>query len=58
MNKMRNWFYNQKGQGTVEYLLVIAVIVVVVVGAGAMFSNEIKDIFLQVKKVVLGAMGG
>lgn len=52
MEKLRKCFSDQRGQGTVEYLLIIGVIVVAVVFAATKFDVEIGNFINDVAKKV------
>ena len=52
---------DRKGQNTVEYLLMMTVVVGVVMGVGYVMRDKIKDIFGQVAGVIskaVSSMGG
>jgi len=61
MNKL---FKNRKGQNTVEYLLMLAVVVGVVLIAGVALKKYMPQLFSQIQTMIgnaagsLGATGG
>ncbi|MEK7721208.1 MAG: class III signal peptide-containing protein [Elusimicrobiota bacterium] len=61
MNKL---FKNRKGQNTVEYLLMLAVVVGVVLIAGVALKKYMPQLFLSIQNMIngaastLGASGG
>jgi Flp pilus assembly pilin Flp len=57
MKNFKRWLADEKGQGTVEYLLVIGVIVVAVVGAGYLFKDPIAKFIEQVATNVMKTLG-
>ena len=44
----RNWFHDQSGQGLVEYVLVISLVAIVVVGILTVLGPQIGDIFSNI----------
>lgn len=56
MKHLTHWLHNRKGQGTVEYLLVIGVIVVAVIAAGFAFRDELSGIIKAVTDRILSAL--
>jgi Flp pilus assembly pilin Flp len=55
MRKLARWVRSEKGQNTVEYLLILAVVVGVVLVVGKMFKSQIGGIFNQVMTMISGA---
>lgn len=49
LNKIKNLVSEEKGQGMTEYGLLLAVVVVVVVGALTIFSSSLKTLFDNIK---------
>lgn len=54
MNKL---FKNRKGQNTVEYLLMLAVVVGVVLVAGAALKKFMPSLFGNIQSMISGAAG-
>ena len=61
MNKQivaaRAWIKGQKGQNTVEYLLMLTVVVGVVLVAGAALKKFMPSLFSQIQGMITGAAG-
>ena len=57
MRRMRKWLRNERGQNTVEYLMMLAVIVGVILVVGKMFKPKISEIFNQIMNSISGAAG-
>ena len=55
MRKLGKWIRSERGQNTVEYLLILAVVVGVVLVVGKMFKSQIGGIFNQVMTMISGA---
>ncbi|MFC1680154.1 Flp family type IVb pilin [Elusimicrobiota bacterium] len=55
MRKLREILRGERGQGTVEYLMMIAVIVGVVMVVGTMFKPQISGVFNSVMASVADA---
>jgi len=56
MKKIVTFFKSERGQGMVEYGLIIALVAVVVIGALIILGPKIKDLFIGVSdKMVLPA---
>lgn len=55
MRKMVRWLRSERGQNTVEYLLILAVVVGVVLVVGKMFKAQIGGIFNQIMSMISGA---
>ena len=55
MRKLAKWVRSQRGQNTVEYLMMLAVIVGVVLVIGKMFKPQISGIFNQIMAMISGA---
>lgn len=49
---------NKRGQNTVEYLMMLAVIVGVILVVGKMFKPQISNVFNQIMGMVSGAAQG
>lgn len=50
----REFFSDDSGQGTVEYILIIAMIVIAIMVALALFRNQIKDLIDKVIEWISG----
>jgi Flp pilus assembly pilin Flp len=48
---------DERGQNTVEYLMMLAVIVGVILVVGKMFKPAISDVFQQIMNMIKGAAG-
>lgn len=46
---------NQKGQNTIEYMLMLFVIIGVVFAVGALLKGYMPDLFNQIKEKITGA---
>lgn len=55
MKKTIRLLKSERGQNTVEYLLILAVVVGVVLVVGKMFKSQIGGIFNQVMGMISGA---
>jgi len=55
MKKQLQFLKSENGQNTVEYLLILAVVVGVVLVVGKMFKSQIGGIFNQVMGMISGA---
>ena len=55
--KMRAWLADQKGQNTVEYLLMLTVVVGVVLVAGMALKKFMPGLFSQIQGMISGAAG-
>lgn len=53
----RAWMKSQKGQNTVEYLLMLTVVVGVVLVAGAALKKFMPTLFGQIQGMITGAAG-
>ncbi|HBL15186.1 MAG TPA: hypothetical protein DD417_00080 [Elusimicrobia bacterium] len=53
--EMKRWLQSEKGQNTVEYLMMLAVIVGVILVIGKMFKPQISQVFNQIMAMVSGA---
>ena len=49
------WLRSERGQNTVEYLMMLAVIVGVILVIGKMFKPQISGIFNQIMRSISGA---
>ncbi len=58
MNQLRKVARNKRGQNTVEYLMMLAVIVGVILVVGKMFKPQISNVFNQIMGMVSGAAQG
>lgn len=56
MQKLTKWLRNKQGQNTVEYLLILAVVVGVVLVVGKMFKAQIGGVFNQIMGMISGAI--
>lgn len=54
LNRMKSYLRNEKGQGMVEYALIIAFVAIIVIGAVTLFGEQIKTIFTN----ITGGLGG
>lgn len=54
---MNRLFKNRKGQNTVEYLLMLAVVVGVVLIAGMALKNYMPGLFMKIQTMINGAAG-
>jgi len=52
---VREWVRSERGQNTVEYLMMLAVIVGVILVIGKMFKPQISGIFNQIMGMISGA---
>ena len=57
MRKLARWMRSERGQNTVEYLMMLAVIVGVILVIGKMFKPQISGIFNQIMASIAGAAG-
>ena len=57
MQRLRKRMWEKKGQNTVEYLMMLAVIVGIVLLISKMFKGKLGDIFNQVMQQISGAVG-
>lgn len=55
MQRLGKWVRSEKGQNTVEYLMMLAVIVGVILVIGKMFKPQISQIFSQIMGMISGA---
>ncbi|HBA59543.1 MAG TPA: hypothetical protein DCZ92_01710 [Elusimicrobia bacterium] len=55
--KMNKLFKNRKGQNTVEYLLMLAVVVGVVLVAGVALKKYMPTLFQSIQGMINGAAG-
>lgn len=53
----KNWLTSEKGQNTVEYLLMLTVVVGVVLVAGAALKKFMPTLFAQIQGMITGAAG-
>lgn len=58
MERMKKLIRSKRGQNTVEYLMMLAVIVGVILVVGKMFKPQISNIFNQIMGMVSGAAQG
>ncbi|MFA5162154.1 MAG: hypothetical protein WC421_07895 [Elusimicrobiales bacterium] len=54
---MKKWLKSERGQNTVEYLLMLTVIVGVVLIAGAAIKRFMPGLFAQIQNMITGAAG-
>ena len=52
---MRVWLKSRKGQNTVEYLLMLTVVVGVVLVAGVALKRFMPGLFTEIEKMISGA---
>ena len=57
MRRLRKRVWEKKGQNTVEYLMMLAVIVGIVLLISKMFKGKLGSIFDQVMQQISGAVG-
>ena len=55
MRKLKTGLGSERGQNTVEYLMMLAVIVGVILVIGKMFKPQISGIFNQIMGMISGA---
>ncbi|MFA6092152.1 MAG: hypothetical protein WCU88_01195 [Elusimicrobiota bacterium] len=55
MKKWKEFLRSKRGQNTVEYLMMLAVIVGVILVIGKMFKPQISGIFNQIMQMISGA---
>lgn len=53
----RKWITSERGQNTVEYLLMLTVVVGVVLVAGAALKKFMPTLFAQIQGMITGAAG-
>lgn len=53
MNLIRSLIKEEKGQGLVEYALIIALIAVAVMGTLGLLGGNINDIFKKIKDTIV-----
>ncbi len=58
MHHLKKVTKNRRGQNTVEYLMMLAVIVGVILVIGKMFKPQISIVFNQIMGMVSGAAQG
>ncbi len=58
LQRVRKWTGNRRGQNTVEYLMMLAVIVGVILVVGKLFKPQISNVFNQIMGMVSGAAQG
>jgi Flp pilus assembly pilin Flp len=54
---IKKWLKDQKGQNTVEYLLMLTVVVGVVLVAGMALKKFMPGLFAQIQGMISGAAG-
>ncbi len=54
MEAIQEFLSDESGQGTVEYILIIAMIVIAIMVALALFRNQIKDLIDKVIEWISG----
>ena len=57
MERIRRLFRNKRGQNTVEYLLMLTVVVGVVLIAGMALKRYMPGLFSQIQTMITGAAG-
>jgi Flp pilus assembly pilin Flp len=55
LEAMRKWMKSRKGQNTVEYLLMLTVVVGVVLAAGVVLKRYMPTLFSQIQGMISGA---
>ena len=58
MHHLKKVVRSKRGQNTVEYLMMLAVIVGVILVVGKMFKPQIANVFNQIMGMVSGAAQG
>jgi Flp pilus assembly pilin Flp len=53
--RLGDWLRSRRGQNTVEYLMMLAVIVGVILVIGKMFKPQISQVFNQIMGMISGA---
>lgn len=48
---------SRRGQGTVEYLMMLAVLVGVILVLGKMFKPQVANVFNQIMQMIMSAVG-
>ncbi len=56
LEAMRAWMKSRKGQNTVEYLMMLGVIVGIVLVVGVAIKNYLPGLFEQIKGKISGAV--
>lgn len=56
--RARAWLSSRKGQNTVEYLLMLTVVVGVVLVAGMLLKKFMPGLLTQIQTMISGAAGG
>ncbi|MEQ8156621.1 MAG: Flp family type IVb pilin [Clostridiaceae bacterium] len=56
LNKFKELFYDEQGQGATEYGLVVALVVAAVLLAVGVFSGALTGLFNKVKTALDGAL--
>ena len=54
---MKKWFKSERGQNTVEYLLMLTVVVGVVLMAGMALKRFMPSLFSSISTMISGAAG-
>jgi Flp pilus assembly pilin Flp len=57
MTKLKSLMRNKRGQNTVEYLLMLAVVGAVIMVVGKMFKPQISNLFNQIMAQISGTAG-
>jgi len=57
MNKIKAYLSSKRGQNTVEYLLMLTVVVGLVMLAGGLLKKFMPEMFDQIKGSITGAVG-
>lgn len=57
MERIKRLFRNKRGQNTVEYLLMLTVVVGVVLIAGMALKRYMPALFSQIQSMITGAAG-
>ncbi|HAM35544.1 MAG TPA: hypothetical protein DEB40_01930 [Elusimicrobia bacterium] len=55
LNEMRAWLKSRRGQNTVEYLLMLTVVVAVVLAAGYALKKYMPGLMSQIQTMISGA---
>lgn len=56
--KTKRWLKDQRGQNTVEYIMMLAIVALVIGGVGVLLQKFMPELFTSVKEKILGTVGG
>lgn len=54
----KRWLKDQRGQNTVEYIMMLAIVALVIGGVGVLLQRFMPELFTSVKEKILGTVGG